>query len=140
MRISSVLLVFFGLMSACAPPKQAETGPSRREAEEINVVRAYFAAIAGRNQGALSSLLAENVKVMVGPKNWGKADELTHRVEAWTRDPKYTAEITSITVQGGLVRARVMVTYESQGARARQEIENTFIVQHHQIVQAILSP
>lgn len=140
MRRIPILLALLCLMSACARPNLAEPGASQQEGADIQVVRSYFAAINAKNQAALSKLLADNVTVLVGEKSWGKATELAHRVEAWTRDPNYTTEITSILLQGGLVRARVMVTFESHGVRGRQEIENTFSVQRSQIVQATLAP
>ena len=141
MKINPVLLaIFFCWMSACVRPSLDGQGSSRLEITEINVVRSYFLAINTKNQASLSKVLAENVEVSAGQKSWGKVTELANRVEAWTRDPKYTVEITSITIQGGIVKARVMVNYESHGSRVRQEIENTFNVQHNQITQAILSP
>ena len=133
----SILLVS---MVACVRPTTTEPGPSRQVAAETSVVRAYYDAINAKNQVALGKCLAENVKVMAGKTTWGKATELSNRVEWWTRDPKYSVEIKSITLQGGIVRARVMVTHMSHGSMGRQEIENTFKVQNKQIVQAILAP
>lgn len=126
-------------MVACVRPNLAEPGPSRQVAAETSVIRAYYAAINGKNQVALAKCLAENVKVMAGKTAWGKATELTNRVEWWTRDPKYSVEVKAITLQGGSIRAQVRVTYVSHGALASQEIENTFKVQNGQIVEAILS-
>ena len=127
-------------MCACVHPNLVEPGSPRQGEVETSVVRAYFSAINAKNQAALANLLAENVQVMAGHNSWGKATELTNRVEWWTRDPTYSVEIKSIALQGGVVRVRVMVTYVSHGSIGRQEIENTFKVQNRQIVQAILSP
>ena len=140
MRTSTLVLTALCLsMGACVRPRLAEPGPTRKEEAELNVVRAYYAAINAKNQAALSNLLAENIKVTAGQNSWGKATELTNRLEWWTRDPKYSVEIKSVTLQGGIIKARVLVTYMSHGALGSQEIENTFTVQNRQIVQAILS-
>lgn len=141
MRTAPVILaIFCWFMCACVRPNLAGSGSSRSVEAEIKVVTAYYAAINAKDQAALAKLLAENVNVRVGRKSWGKATELTNRVEGWTRDPDYSVQITSITLQGGVVKARVMVTYESHGGKVRQEIENAFKVENHQIIQAILSP
>ncbi len=141
MRTSFITLAIICFsMGACVRPTVVEPGAPRQDEVETSVVRAYFSAINAKNQAALASLLADNVKITAGPNAWGKATELTNRVEWWTRDPKYSVEIKSITLQGGIVRARVMVTHMSHGSMGRQEIENTFKVQNKQIVQAILAP
>lgn len=141
MRTSIVTLAILGIsMCACVRPKLVEPGSPRQDEVETGVVQAYFSAINSKNQAALANLLAENVKVTAGQNAWGKATELANRVEWWTRDPTYSVEIKSITLQGGIVKARVMVTYMSHGSIGRQEIENTFKVQNKQIVQAILAP
>lgn len=141
MRISFITLTLICLLlGACVRPNPVQPGPPPQGEVESSVVQAYFSAINSKNQVALASLLAENVNVMAGQNSWGKATELTNRVAWWTRDPTYAVEIKSITLQGGLVRARVVVTYVSHGSMGRQEIENVFKVQNKQIVQAILSP
>ncbi len=141
MRTSPVVLaIFCCLMGACVRPKLVEPGVSRQAETDMNVVRAYYAAINAKSQAALANLLAEEVQVMVGSKAWGKGREVAQRVEGWTRDPQYSVEITSILLREGVVKARVMVTHQAHGAKVRQEIENTFKVQNSQIIQAILSP
>lgn len=141
MRTSFITLAIICFsIGACVRPTLVEPGSPRQDEVETGVVRAYFSAINAKNQTALANLLAENVKVTAGQNAWGKATELANRVEWWTRDPTYSVEIKSITLQGGVVRARVMVTYLSHGSMGRQEIENTFKVQNKQIVQATLAP
>lgn len=140
-----VLAIVLGALSGCVRPGLERPGlespaPTRQEGADLGVVRSYFDAINAKNRSDLSDLLAEDVKVTLGPKSWGKATELSNRAEAWTRDPNYTVEITSLRLEGDLVQARVMVTRDSHGTRVRQEIRNAFKVQHHQIVLAILSP